>query len=93
MKTSMFLVLILAVIMVVGCAAFKETVKEIKADPGAFAAEAGEITTAVNNVSPIHTGMAGVAAGYLIAFARRMYVNNKKEKATELAKLKGTTSG
>lgn len=93
MRMSTLLVLVVALVFLAGCAAFKTTVKDIKNDPGTFVSEAGEVTTAVNNLSPVPTGAAGVAVGYVIAFLRRMYVNYKKEQAIALAELKGTSTG
>ena len=88
MRVTAVIVLCLVVLMIIGCAAFQRTISDIKEDPAAFKAEAGEITAAIDTVSPVHTGLGGVAAGYLIAFLRKMYVNKKKEEATKLAKVK-----
>lgn len=79
-------VCLLAILIVSGCAALRDTVSGIKDDPAAFQQEAAEITGALQviggPVMPVALP-ALIGIGYGMAFLRRLYVNWRKREAEE----------
>jgi len=85
MKLSFLIIICISLLVMVGCAATKATIADIKADPEGFKNEAQDITTGIGTAFPLLPTAAGVGIGYGIAFLRRLYVNLRKKKA-ELSK-------
>ena len=81
MRANFLIVICLLMLLVIGCAAFRTTVDDIKADPSAFKEEASLISTGAATAFPTAPALALLAAGYGIAFVRRWYVNLRKKEA------------
>ena len=79
------LLMVFCFLLLVGCAAFRATIDEIKQDPDSFKQESGVISATANAIYPGLPPIAYGAIGYGLAFLRRWYKNRRiKQAKTEI---------
>lgn len=77
----MILILIVFVFVFAGCAAFKATLDDVRANPEAFKVEAAPISAAARSAFPGLPEAAYMAIGYGMNFLRSWYKNLKRKEA------------
>lgn len=79
MKQILFL--ILAILLLVGCAAFKDTVRQIAENPKPIIQEAAATANVARTAVPELPYVVCIGIGYAAAFVRRWYQNIKRQQS------------